>query len=592
MTLLSPWALYLLLLSLLIALVYFLRRRAEPYRVSTLSLWQEAEERGRRALLFLRRSPWLLLLQLLALALLVLAIANPAYYTAGISGRLAIIIDGSASMQVSPGGGSRYELAVERALGLIDSAAGELTLIQAESHPRLLLPLTDDKRRAKEVLRSSRPTLEGEASPEELWQLLQSQAPLAQFRRIFYLTDHPLRERGESLPLETILVGGPAHNLGLSSFALRQEPDPAGGYSVFVQAENYTDRAEEPTLTVTADGTTIFSEEVTLPAYGGRSLAFSYPAPFPTSATAALDVADDFPWDNKRYFAVPQVQRKVLWLGREDRFLRGAILAAGDFALTQAPEEGPFDLLVANGTEVPPDLKGNILLVNSAYPPLVQLLGPEELRTLPQASGHPLLAGVEASDILVAKANRALLPPGGEVLLSTDGLPLIYLKQEKGFKLCYIGFDLRWSNLVLTVDFPILMKNLLTWLLPPPAGAETLADHEVGEPLPPAGAVKVIDPQGKAYQLGEPLIAELPGLYRLDSPRGSSYLAVNVAPAESEPGGKIDAEEGRALAGIDRLGSSLRPLWEYLALGGLLALLLESLRHERAAWPPLWRMKR
>lgn len=591
MTFLSPWAFYLFSLAGSVILVYFLRRRAQAYRVSALFLWEETEKRARRALLFARRSPWLLLLQLLALALLVLAIANPAYYTAGVPGRMAIILDGSASMQISRDGVSRYELAVQRALELVDSAAGELTLLQAKRQPRVLLALTSDKRRAREALRASRPTLEGEASLEQLWQLLASQAPLAQFERIVYLTDHPLPEGEPSLPLETIGLGDPAENLGLSAFILRPEPGPGGGYSVFVRAENYTDREEEPTLTIVADGTMIFASRVPLAPHGGRALALSFPGAFPRTATAALAVVDDFPWDDNRYFAIPQVERKALWLGRDDRFLRAAILAAGDFAITPDRQDGVFDLIIANGAEVPQDLKGNILLVNSAYPPLVQLLGPEELSALPQAAAHPLLAGVEASSFFVAKSNHALLPSGGEVLLSAAGLPLIYLKREGAQRICYIGFDLHWSNLGLTVDFPILMKNLLGWLVPPLAGMEPLAPPEVGEPLPLTltGAVKIIDPQGRASQPGEPLLAPLPGLYRLDSPRGSSYLAVNIASAESRPSEKITGEEGAALSGLARAGRSSRPFWEYLALGGLLALILEALGHEGWALPSPWR---
>ncbi|MCR4404500.1 MAG: VWA domain-containing protein [Candidatus Acetothermia bacterium] len=584
MTFLSPWALYLFALAAVVVVAYFLRRRAEPYRVSALFLWQEIEARGRRALLFVRRSLWLLLLQLAALTLLILAIANPAYYSAGLSGRLAIIIDGSASMQVSRGGVSRYELAVERALELLDSAAGELTLIQAQRRPRLLVPLTQEKRRAREALGSSRPTLEGDASLEQIWQLLQSQGPLADFSRIFYLTDHPVRGAGESLPLEVIGLGEPAANLALSAFAIRPEPEPGSGYSVFVRAENYTDEPAEPVLTISADGAPIFSERIALAAHSGRALALSHPGPLPRTATAALEAGDDFPWDDRRYFAFPPLERRVLWLGRDDRFLRGALLAAGEFAITRDPGDGEFDLIVANGAEVPADLKGNILLVNASYPPLVQLLGLEEISSPPRAAAHPLLAGVEPGSLAVARAARASLPSGGEVLLSAAGLPLIYLKRLEAQRICFIAFDLRWSNLVLTVDFPILMKNLLGWLLPPLAGGEALAYHEVGEPLPLETAVEVTDPRGKTSRAGEALIPELPGLYRLDSPRGSSYLAVNLAPAESEPGEPLDAPSGSALAGLTHERSALRPLWEYLALGGLLALVLESIRHERPSW--------
>jgi sterol desaturase/sphingolipid hydroxylase (fatty acid hydroxylase superfamily) len=86
MTLVNPLALYLLSLAGLVVLAYFLRRRGQLYRVSAFFLWQRAEERGARALRFARRSFWLLLLQLLALSLLVLALADPAYYMAGARG--------------------------------------------------------------------------------------------------------------------------------------------------------------------------------------------------------------------------------------------------------------------------------------------------------------------------------------------------------------------------------------------------------------------------------------------------------------------------------------------------------------------------
>lgn len=578
MTLMNPLALYLFSLAGVVIAAYFLLHRARPYQVSALFLWQRAEERGARTLRFARRPPWLLLLQLLALSLLVLALGNPVYFMAGVPGKLAILIDGSASMLTAQGGKTRYELAVEEALELINSAAGEVTVVQAKHRPRVLVPLTQDKNGAKALLRSSRPAIEGDALLKELWALLKGQAPLPQFQRIVYITDHPLEVEGvEGPPLETVLVGGEARNLGLTAFTVRREPDPTRGYSIFVRAENYTDREEHPMITITADGEEVFSQKIALPARGARALAFSYPPPLPTRFTATLEVEDDFPWDDRRYFALQRSQRRVLWLGREDRFLRGALLAAHDFVIEReagAREgRGRYDLIVANGIEVPAELEGSILLVNSSYPPLLRLLGPEEVQGPIEASGHPLLAGVEVSDILVAKANRVALPPGGEVLLSADGLPLLYLKQGKDRKICYLGFDLRWSNIVLTVDFPILIKRMLTWLLPPEAGLSL----ETGEPLLLRGAVEVTGPRGRTYHLepGEPLIAELPGFYRLDDGRTVRYLAANLPPEEPAVGLRAEAGRGRAHHEGGPLGSWPRPLWGYLALGGLLALALE-----------------
>ncbi|MFQ6117622.1 MAG: hypothetical protein ACE5LQ_05080, partial [Candidatus Bipolaricaulia bacterium] len=242
------------------------------------------------------------------------------------------------------------------------------------------------------------------------------------------------------------------------------------------------------------------------------------------------------------------------------------------------------DLIVANGTEVPAELKGNILLVNSSYPPLLQLRGAERVHTSisVEASGHPLLAGVDAGDILVAKAARAALPPGGELLWSADGLPLLYLKQGKDRKIC-----LRWSNIALTVDFPILMKNLLGWLLPPEVGTSLTT----GAPLPLEGASEVVGPQGRAYHPKPDeawLIAELPGLYRLAGDRGTRHFAVNLPPEESELGPGPEVGQGRSFQESGPLGSWPRPLWRYLALGGLLALVLELWWYDQTH---LWRKR-
>ncbi|MGQ9734434.1 MAG: vWA domain-containing protein [Candidatus Bipolaricaulia bacterium] len=630
MIFLTPWAIYLFVLAGGVILLYFLRRRAPPYRVSALFLWEEMEQQEQRAWHFARHSLFLLLLQLLAFASLVLALAGPAYRTAGIPGRLALILDGSASMQMTDEGGkSRYELAQERASELLEQASGEVTVIQAQRDPRLLVPLTGDKRAAIAAVRASRATLEGEAELGELFSLLGSQAPLSQFQRIIYLTDHPLSGLPEGLPLETIIVSVsgeawratrlPARNLGLLAFSLRPEPEPdlAAGYGAFIRVKNYSAQEEHATLTITADGETILSLGLELGAGEERALAFSFARPLPGYAIASLEpqVGDDFPWDDRRYFASPAWawERRVLWLGEEDRFLRGALLAAlGAFSITHDPREGSFDLIVANGVEVPPGLRGNLLLVNAAFPPLIRLLGEEELAAPTpielEAEDHPLLAGVEVANLFIARAARVALPPGGQTLLRAAGagIPLLYLKLEQARKICYFGFDLRWSNLGLTVDFPILMRNLLSWLLELPAPLET--GLEVGATLPLREGMRAIDPRGRSYELSpdrpeEGVRADLPGLYRLERGKaGGHYLAVNLAKSESEgfgPAWRATTTEARAES--PRAEESwARPwhatwramLWASFALGGLLFLLLEALSYERLIRPPSSSRKR
>src|SRR5262245_27084149 len=121
MSFLSPLALLLSTLSVPLLLLYFLKVRRRPVRVSSLLLWDPAL-RDREASTFfqrLQRDP-LLLLQVLALLLLSLALARPAITVMGHGAkRVAIVMDTSASMKASDVSPSRFVQAQREALGLL-----------------------------------------------------------------------------------------------------------------------------------------------------------------------------------------------------------------------------------------------------------------------------------------------------------------------------------------------------------------------------------------------------------------------------------------------------------------------------------------
>src|SRR5688572_5368089 len=119
---LAPAALFLASLAIPIIIFYMLKLRRQPARVSSLFLWQQVLE-DRRA-----NAPWqrlrrhlLLLLQLLILALLVMALARP-YFTvqARVQGNVVLLLDASASMQATDVLPNRFEAARSAALDLID----------------------------------------------------------------------------------------------------------------------------------------------------------------------------------------------------------------------------------------------------------------------------------------------------------------------------------------------------------------------------------------------------------------------------------------------------------------------------------------
>src|SRR5437762_10055563 len=123
MGLLIPAALALLALAIPIIVFYMLRLRREEFPVSSALLWRRAlQDRTANAPWQRLRRNLLLLLQLLLLLLLVVGLARPFLFTNAVAtGNLAIILDGSASMQtVDEEGKSRFEQAKREAGSLID----------------------------------------------------------------------------------------------------------------------------------------------------------------------------------------------------------------------------------------------------------------------------------------------------------------------------------------------------------------------------------------------------------------------------------------------------------------------------------------
>ena len=144
MGILEPLALLGALLAIPIIIFYMLRLRRQEITVSSSMLWRQVLQ-DRQA-----NAPWqklrrniLLYVQLLILALLVLALARPFLEGAGgAAGNVVVILDGGAGMQATDGadGGrtmTRFARAQAEATGLVDSLAsgGRMTVILAGPAP-------------------------------------------------------------------------------------------------------------------------------------------------------------------------------------------------------------------------------------------------------------------------------------------------------------------------------------------------------------------------------------------------------------------------------------------------------------------------
>ncbi|MCI0486418.1 MAG: VWA domain-containing protein, partial [Blastocatellia bacterium] len=150
MRLLSASALWWLLLGAVIIFFYLLKLKRKRRVVSSVLLWQRALEEVEANAPFrkLRRS-LLLLLQLLALAALVFALARPLVTTRALAaGSTVIVIDATASMNArDEDGRSRLDRAKEMAADMIAGLSGSdrAAIIEASSRVVVRSPLTSDR---------------------------------------------------------------------------------------------------------------------------------------------------------------------------------------------------------------------------------------------------------------------------------------------------------------------------------------------------------------------------------------------------------------------------------------------------------------
>ena len=191
----------------------------------------------------------------------------------------------------------------------------------------------------------------------------------------------------------------------------------------------------------------------------------------------------------------------------------------------------------------------------------------------------PLLTGVDPLNFRVLSSPRVDLPQDGTTILTLGDEPFLYRLEEEERDVLLIAPDLMETNLPLTIDFPLLVRNILTSYTTL-ASPITHAWSIVGEPvdIDAYGTLLVLeDPNHQEIPLAaeaRSFIPQAPGIYTLRTTKGVYPLAVNVDPAESAPPGLVLHDT--PAEPIRKQAQALFPLWPYIAGLAFLFLLLEG----------------
>ena len=253
--------------------------------------------------------PPIFFLQLLLLALLVLALGEPVFSVRPT--HIAIVLDNSASMQSLENGKDRFALAKEKASAVIGelSAAGKVDLYATTPRLERLRATPLSAADANGALRSLDAFDLGDP-PADYNTALSQLASDRKYERIYLITDHPTR--GQGATVRGISVGTAQANQALTAFEVHRSSLTDARLEASADVANYSNKDEKIRIVIKANGKTLGERELAVGAGKTAAATFNGIAEYP-SYTAEIDARDALSLDNRRYAVAPQSRElKVL----------------------------------------------------------------------------------------------------------------------------------------------------------------------------------------------------------------------------------------------------------------------------------------
>ena len=428
--------------------IYMLRMRSHRHVVSSLLLWGDDGKTSDQGRTFRRlRASLLFLLAFLALLLLSMAAADPLRPRVG-RRPVLVVLDDSYSM-LADGEDSPRHLA----LASLDDILG------------------NEHETARFILAGSRPTLLPDrfSSTESLEDQWTCQAPRADLdsaialarrvgtdQRIIVLTDAAPPDDNPNLlkNLRWTALGTPRSNQAIVG-AVRSD-SPSGGKAI-VEIANFADNDATIEMIAKVQGTSSSTSTPTsrTESFGPREIRrFTIPVPANTGPIEISLKNDSLPFDNRAtlFEDAPYVCPVEVSLQDETvrESLERALDATGRASMTSSDPILRFTDASLSARRGCWDV---VLETSEAAEPL---LGPFVLD-----KSHSLLEGVMLTGVVMSRNLEATMP--GEPLISSDDGILMSRRVLPTGQRIHLQLTPDNSTLLESVDFPILIANILRW---------------------------------------------------------------------------------------------------------------------------------
>ncbi len=476
----SLWPLLFLAAVPIIIILYLLKPKGEDLRISSNLLWKMLLKNEQSKTFFEKFVHNILMyLQLLIIALLVIALMSPFIQKNGTTGgRSILLVDTSASMQhIGENGQTRLQEAIEQACDYVQTMNNtqfSLVTTDACGAELLAVDLTDATQLTK--LLKNLKSCDASTNLTGAQNILDSLAAEESTTELVVFTDgagagefEQLHTTGEK---QLIVVGTPTTNVSNEYTVFTQRED--GLYDIMVSMTNYS--AEDVTFDVG-----LYDEEEKLIALMQKQLAAG------ESASCLFEGVD---WQGETLssrlsgFSFAQGGRdslekdnvshalrskgsliQGLFVGEGNTFLEKAYQAVTGSSIAKTTsdylaEDGAYNVVIYDAGQIPQAAGGNRLVFGEHGATVTQTLSNVVL----DMTDCDLTAGLNGFRIGVNTAYAFEVPEDAVRFLTYEEHCVGYYRQAEGYREVVVGFDIRESDFPLRAEFPVFLANAMIYL--------------------------------------------------------------------------------------------------------------------------------
>ncbi|MDD5111041.1 MAG: BatA and WFA domain-containing protein [Candidatus Altiarchaeota archaeon] len=557
-------------------ILYLLKPKPKRIKFPTVRFIKNAENSRRFSSILNRfiRDP-LLLMQILLIALLAIAMANPYFdkeRTTTENTAIALVIDASASMKATDVAPSRFEAAVAGAREVV-SYAGDgsaISIILAENIPITVLS-GGSKTRALELLGrincGDTPSNTGDAML--LARDLLSSSPLKKTAYLFSdfakSESDPLAARKvlllNGIDVRYIALNDGASNAGITEIDARRASMNRNILYMTYKLRSLDAESREITRRIYVNNILASTQSSVLKPMAEELFYVNYTiSQDPQLITVELSGAGALPADDKAYAVVPELRsyNTMILTGKDaDRYTVYALEAQTNNRIRTAeppvlPSLPEYDSVIIGQVKADSILPGTFRDIKNyveSGKTLIVIASPElsamedenlkgllpvrlkELVSLERAvstSSHEILNDVSLANTAVKRYYTAEAKDNATVIAETEGNPLIaYWNVGKG-KVVYMGINPanEWSSFQYSSSFPIFWAQLIEYINRREGAIKNL-NHKTGGYIILQSEADVTNPEGKTTR-SKSIFLDRTGFYSINTPETNDRVAVNL----------------------------------------------------------------